>query len=132
MASQLQLIFADEPEALALPRRALLGCLYAAVLTGCFYGFSLYSQALKSSFDLSQSELDNINTIPYACGLLASLFGMVSKAFGARLAMLIGGLITSGMQVRTHNRACVIAPGLEFAMPARSYTFHGVTCLRRR
>ena len=50
-------------------RLALLAGLYGSVGTGYSYGFSVYSGALKSSFDLTQSQLDNINTLP--CALLS-------------------------------------------------------------
>ena len=44
--------------------KALVACLYAATATGCLYGFSMYSKALKKQFGLGLAELDNINTIP--------------------------------------------------------------------
>ncbi|KAL1529992.1 hypothetical protein AB1Y20_000918 [Prymnesium parvum] len=50
----------------ALPRRALVAGLYAAVATGSFYAFGLYSDALQEQFDLSPADLTNINTIPSA------------------------------------------------------------------
>ena len=48
-----------------LPRLALVGGFYAAMMTGCNYGFSMYSGAMKQQFGLTQGQLDNINTIPY-------------------------------------------------------------------
>ena len=67
-------------------RRAIAGCLYGAIVTGCFYGFSMPSRALKKQFGLSQSQLDNINTVPYAFGLLSPLFGKLSILLGPRLS----------------------------------------------
>ena len=80
-------------------RRAIAGCLYGAIVTGCFYGFSMYSRALKKQFGLSQSQLDNVNTIPYAFGLLSPLFGKLSILLGPRLSILIGGLWCAAWQL---------------------------------
>jgi hypothetical protein len=38
-------------------------CLYAAGATGLIYLFSVYSDALKKEFGLSQSEVESINTV---------------------------------------------------------------------
>ena len=73
-------------------RRAIAGCLYGAIVTGCFYGFSMYSRALKKQFGLSQSQLDNVNTVPYAFGLLSPL-----AAFGrSPLLALVGTSLVLG------------------------------------
>ena len=80
-------------------RRAIAGCLYGAIVTGCFYGFSMYSRALKKQFGLSQSQLDNINTVPYAFGLLSPLFGKLSILLGPRLSILLGGLWCAAWQL---------------------------------
>ena len=76
------------------PHRALLACLFAAAATGYNYGFGIYSKALKAQFNMSQQQLDNINTIPYAFGILSPLCGMLMKRLGPRLTLLIAG---SGM-----------------------------------
>jgi hypothetical protein len=81
------------------PRRALVAGLYGALPTGCFYGFALYSSALKSQFDLSQAELDNINTLPYLFGLMSALWGYVGKALGPRLALTLGCCTIASMQI---------------------------------
>ena len=75
------------------------GLLYGAIVTGCFYGFSMYSRALKKQFGLSQSQLDNINTVPYAFGLLSPLFGKLSILLGPRLSILLGGLWCAAWQL---------------------------------
>ena len=71
------------------PRRALLGALYAAIPCGGFYGFALYSAALKIQFDLTQNELDNINTVPYLFGVLGPLWGWLGGLMGPRLALAV-------------------------------------------
>ena len=67
-----------------------------AVPTGSFYGFSVYSVSLKHQCGLSQVALANINTLPYVLGLGSPLVGMITRPLGARLTMLIGGLIVAG------------------------------------
>ena len=77
------------------PRRALVAGLYTAAPTGSFYGFSVYSQALKAQFNLSQQQLANINTIPYALGFLGPAAGWVTHACGPAVATAIGGVLQS-------------------------------------
>ena len=81
------------------PRRALVAGLFTAAPTGSFYGFSVYSQALKKQFGLSQQQLANINTIPYAFGFVGPAAGWVTYACGPGVATLIGGVVQTTGQV---------------------------------
>lgn len=87
------------PERDTTSRRALLACLYAAVPTGCFYGFALYSKSLRKHYSLTLAQMDNINTLPYLFGVLNPMWGMVSQRIGPRLSVCIGGSIIASMQV---------------------------------
>jgi len=80
-------------------RRALLGCIYAGLTTGCFYGFGMYSAALKAQFQLSQESLDNINTLPYLLGVTSPIYGPVVRRFGARPTFIIAGALAGGFQM---------------------------------
>ena len=50
----------------ALATEEQVAGLYGGVCTGFYYGFGLYSSALKAQFDLTQQQLANINTLPCA------------------------------------------------------------------
>ena len=78
-------------------RLSLLAGLYAAVATGSFYGFSVYSVSLKHQCGLSQHELSNVNTLPYAIGLVSPIFGAMGRFFGGRLSLFIGGVIVAAL-----------------------------------
>ena len=51
----------------------------------------MYSKALKKQFDLTQGQLDNVNTIPYAFGVTSAFWGMLASHLGPRYAVLLGG-----------------------------------------
>ena len=74
-------------------RRALVAGLHGAVATGTFYGFSVYSMALKHQCGLSQSALARVNTLPYAFGLVSPVVGGIGRLIGARGALLLGGVL---------------------------------------
>lgn len=74
---------------------ALVGCLYAAAPTGIFYGFSLYSAALQAQFDLSEGDLLNIATLPFAFGWTGPCWGRITQRTGPRLGLLLFGSIIS-------------------------------------
>lgn len=80
-------------------RRALIGCMYAAVGTGVTYGFSIYSSALKQQFCFSQSQLANLNTVQYALGPLGAVLGAFARRCGPKGTLLLGGLWVSSAQV---------------------------------
>ena len=80
-------------------RFAILAGLYGSVGTGVMYGFSVYSSALKKRFDLTQEALDNINTLPYALGLLSPLVGMVTQKLGPKLSLALGACAGGAMQL---------------------------------
>ena len=80
-------------------RRALTGCLYVALATGTFYGFGMYSGALKAQFNLTQPQLDDVNTLCYFVGLISPLWGAVVDKFGARNAVLFGGTVSFSCQM---------------------------------
>ena len=81
------------------PRAALLAGMYAALSTGAFYGFAIYSPALKRQLHLSQAELVNINTVPYAFGVVSVLWGALTQRVGFRVAFLLGGSLLAGSQL---------------------------------
>ena len=93
------------------PRAALLAGLYSAVSTGAFYGFSIYSPALKKQLSLSQQEVVNINTVPYAFGVGSFLWGAITQRLGLAFALLVGGLMLAGSQLILYGLATkMIAP----------------------
>jgi hypothetical protein len=81
------------------PRRALAAGLFTSAPTGSFYGFSVYSAALKAQFDLTQRQLANINTIPYAFGFVGPAAGLVVHACGPSAATAIGGVVQATGQM---------------------------------
>ena len=81
------------------PRRALVAGLFTAAPTGSFYGFSVYSQALKAQFDLSQQQLASINTIPYALGFGSPLAGAVMQSCGPAFTTALGGAFQASGQL---------------------------------
>ena len=70
-----------------------------ALATGTFYGFGMYSGALKAQFNLTQPQLDDVNTLCYLVGLISPLWGAVVDKFGARNAVLFGGCVSFSCQV---------------------------------
>jgi hypothetical protein len=91
--------------AFSSPHRAVLGGLLIASPTGSFYGFSVYSEALKQQFDLTQGQMANINTWPYAFGFLGPAAGYVTTAFGPAVGCLIGGIIQATGQMTMYSVA---------------------------
>ena len=55
----------------------------------------MYSVPLKHQCGLSQHELSNVNTLPYAIGLVSPIFGAMGRFFGGRLSLFIGGVIVA-------------------------------------
>ena len=76
-------------------RLALISGLYGAVITGCFYGFSVYSKSLKQAFLLSQTQISNVNTLPYLLGLIAPLLGRLAPS--KRFALVFGGSVVCAL-----------------------------------
>lgn len=92
--------FVDTP-----PRRVLFAGLYAGLTAGFPYGFSIYAPALKQQFGLHQSELMNINTIPFVFGTVSFAFGHATKAFGPAFSLRAGGLVLASSQLFTYALA---------------------------
>ena len=107
------------------PRQALIAALFAAIPTGSFYGFALYSAALKSQFNLSQVDLDNLNTIPYLLGIFGPLWGWCAQQLGPKLGLAVGGGMVGAMQLLTY----VLATH-PLSVPAPSITLVVVTCVQ--
>ena len=99
------------------PRRAIIGGLYAAVATGGFYGFSVYSLALKHQCGLSQSALANINTLPYGLGVLSPLIVMLGRPLGLRGNLFIGGLLCASALVTQYILATHCTGAVRAAAP---------------
>ena len=113
------------------PRYGLITGLYAAVATGCFYGFSVYSKALKARFHLSQSQLSSINTIPYCMGVFSSIIGLASRRMGRRMSLSVGGVVVCSMQILMYILTTTyhetIMPYAQIILPAvAAATFLGV------
>jgi len=71
----------------------LSACYMAALTTGATtYAFSFYSNALKSSLHLSQNQLDTLSSAIFCAGILSWMPGMVVDSFGARFAIIVGGI----------------------------------------
>ena len=81
------------------PRRALVAGLFTAAPTGSFYGFAVYSKALKAQFQLSQQQLANVNTIPYVFGFAGPAFGAVTYSCGPAFATVVGGIVQATGQI---------------------------------
>lgn len=72
---------------------ALVGAIGAAMTTGGpTYAFGLYGNALKQNLGLSQGDLETISTAFFVAGLMSWAPGLFADRFGARLAIIIGGL----------------------------------------
>jgi sugar phosphate permease len=72
------------------PRRVLFAGLYSGLTAGAFYGFGIYSPALKRQLGLTQFELTNINTIPYVFGVVSFIWGAINQRAGPRFSMACG------------------------------------------
>ncbi|KAL7469352.1 hypothetical protein ACHAXS_009617 [Conticribra weissflogii] len=72
----------------------LLTTTYMSALTtgATTYAFSFYSNALKTSLRLSQSQLDTLSSATFCAGILSWMPGMAVDLFGARRAMALGGM----------------------------------------
>ena len=110
-------------------RRALVAGLYGAVATGVFYGFSVYSVALKAQCGLSQSQLDNINTVPYTLGLLSPVIASLARPIGLRGMMLLGSTCQAValcsqyyVALHCHGRVRDAAPILLVLLSCLTYT----------
>ena len=77
----------------AKSRQVLMSGLYAGAVTGCFYGFGMYSSALQAQFNLSIQSLENVNTLPYCFGLLSPLIGNFAIKYGNKAALVLGNLL---------------------------------------
>lgn len=98
------------------PQHALVGALYAAVLTGSFYGFSIYSAALGQQFNLTQPQLDDVNTIPYAFGIASPVFGIIRGRIGQPATLALGGATISSMQLLLYligSKSLALPPSLD-------------------
>ncbi len=81
----------EQPKLTNLP--LLSACYMSALTTGATtYAFSFYSNALKSSLHLSQNQLDTLSSAIFCAGILSWMPGMVVDSFGARTAMIMGGI----------------------------------------
>ena len=56
-------------------------------------------RALKKQLSLSQQEVVNINTVPYAFGVGSFLWGAITQRLGLAFALLVGGLMLAGSQL---------------------------------
>eukprot|EP00050_Salpingoeca_kvevrii_P009535 m.3472 g.3472 ORF g.3472 m.3472 type:complete len:520 (-) comp2313_c0_seq1:191-1750(-) len=62
-------------------------------LGGLFYIFSVYSDRIKTQFDLSQDSVDLIGTASNVGGNIGIVVGMLADRFGPRPTMLLGMLL---------------------------------------
>mmetsp|Transcript_86166 Transcript_86166/g.230789 ORF Transcript_86166/g.230789 Transcript_86166/m.230789 type:complete len:562 (+) Transcript_86166:33-1718(+) len=77
---------------------AIIACLFGAAPTGLLYGFSLYSEALRSKFDLTDGELLNISTLPSAMGFCGPFVGAAAQSLSPVAALMIGAAIMASCQ----------------------------------
>eukprot|EP00539_Tryblionella_compressa_P013310 CAMPEP_0178816162 /NCGR_PEP_ID=MMETSP0746-20121128/1205_1 /TAXON_ID=913974 /ORGANISM="Nitzschia punctata, Strain CCMP561" /LENGTH=657 /DNA_ID=CAMNT_0020477169 /DNA_START=155 /DNA_END=2128 /DNA_ORIENTATION=+ len=73
----------------------LLTCAFLAALTtgGVVYSFGLYGAELKSTLQLSQSQLDTISSSNFCAGLLSWIPGLMVDHLGVRLSLILGGTL---------------------------------------
>lgn len=92
---------------------ALIGCLFAAMPTGIFYGFSLYSAALQKQLGLTDGQKLNIATLPYIFGATAPFIGGTVQRVGQNFGILGGcSLVVAGMvlQYAIANKQISLGP----------------------
>lgn len=119
----------------AAARRALVGCMYAAMPTGSLYAFGMYSAALKREFGLSQAELSALPTFPLVIGFTAPLWGLLSARIGVGASFMLGGTLIGAAQVFLYlfaTRALPLSahlPAWLQLMPLMACSFAGLTLL---
>lgn len=62
---------------------------------GTTYAFGLYSNALKHSLSLTQTQLDTVSTCFFFAGLFSFISGYCSDHYGTRFALILGGILSS-------------------------------------
>jgi MFS family permease len=67
----------------------------AAVATGSSYTFGIYSSALKTSFGLTQPQLETISISCFCVGFVTFVPGLIGDKLGPRRTILLGGLLQS-------------------------------------
>jgi hypothetical protein len=74
--------------------------MFAACTTGSFYGFGVYAGAMQKALGLTDAELANVNTLPFALGFVTPpLVGRVGSVCGPSVCLVMGGVIASASQV---------------------------------
>jgi hypothetical protein len=83
-------------------RLAIISGLYGAVVTGSFYGFSVYSKALNEAHSLASTKHDaqlankehqqTRRTLPYCLGLLSPVIGAIAGRRGRATALRTLGI----------------------------------------
>eukprot|EP00939_MAST-03C_sp_MAST-3C-sp1_P002313 g2313.t1 len=75
--------------------RALLASFFVGSVTGVQYAFGVYSDALKSEFNLKQHQVDTISSFYFIGGSLSFFMGFANDMYGPRVVTGFGGVVTT-------------------------------------
>ncbi|CCW67358.1 unnamed protein product [Phytomonas sp. Hart1] len=73
--------------------RMLVGGVYLGIAISSSYGFSIFTEYLKSKYGFTQSEINTISTVGNCAGYLCFFAGMLFDYIGPRVVILISGCL---------------------------------------
>jgi hypothetical protein len=76
-------------------RASFAACLMTASITGVAYTFSVYSGALSTQFDFSESELATLSAVYFCTGIFSWIPGLITDKKGPKFVIRVFGLITA-------------------------------------
>jgi len=81
----------------ALSNIPILVTAFLAILStgGPTYSFGVYAATLKSTFDLSQSQLETLGSASFAAGFISWIPGLCVDVWGSKTALIVGGSLQS-------------------------------------
>ncbi|CCW59658.1 unnamed protein product [Phytomonas sp. EM1] len=75
--------------------RMLVGGVYLGILISSSYGFSIFTEHLKSKYGFTQSEISTISTVGNCTGYLSFFAGMLFDFMGPKVVIFISGCLGS-------------------------------------